>query len=424
MRFFGRSRNKHVDLFRSWKTENQNPNSPNSWAKVRDYAMRRVAAARVKFGAESSNSSAQRMRKGLTMIAAAGIAQVTRSRRVSAYQAAQTCEDLLRSAVTTPFETKYVTGLFTIDVEPPYPDAPVLVMTHGYGSGSGLWVLNIDRFAKHFRVIAVDWRGCGASDDRPTWTAQSVEEGEAFFIDSLEAWRNAYIPHQSFHLLGHSLGGYLSTSYTIKYPAYVKHLLLVSPAGIPEPLVRQQEQLKSRGTGMTVLNWMWENNVTPQSIVRAMGSFGEKTAKNALRKRFLHVFEKKSPTDPKFDIESFIQYIYEISSVSGSGEYALNTLLAFGAHAREPMGPRILRAVNQQRLNCPITFVYGFPYDWMDARAGEMIAHQLCQQGIDSAKFRIPDSGHHLYLEQPELFCNTVIARILNNNNVSIQSLQ
>jgi cardiolipin-specific phospholipase len=35
-------------------------------------------------------------------------------------------------------------------------------------------------------------------------------------------------------LIGHSLGGYLSTAYALRYPSRVDRLVLLSPAGIPE----------------------------------------------------------------------------------------------------------------------------------------------------------------------------------------------
>lgn len=35
------------------------------------------------------------------------------------------------------------------------------------------------------------------------------------------------------HIVAHSLGGYLSTAYALRYPHLVKNLILLSPAGIP-----------------------------------------------------------------------------------------------------------------------------------------------------------------------------------------------
>ena len=34
-------------------------------------------------------------------------------------------------------------------------------------------------------------------------------------------------------LVGHSLGGYLASAYTVRYPERVSGLILVSPAGVP-----------------------------------------------------------------------------------------------------------------------------------------------------------------------------------------------
>lgn len=58
---------------------------------------------------------------------------------------------------------------------------------------------------------------------------EHVAETEAFFVESLEKWREKN-EIDSMTLLGHSLGGYLSTCYSLKYPERVEKLILVSPA--------------------------------------------------------------------------------------------------------------------------------------------------------------------------------------------------
>jgi cardiolipin-specific phospholipase len=59
-----------------------------------------------------------------------------------------------------------------------------------------------------------------------------VSRAEHFFISSLESWRIAS-GLEKIVLVGHSLGGYLATAYTVRYPERVSGLILVSPAGIP-----------------------------------------------------------------------------------------------------------------------------------------------------------------------------------------------
>ena len=79
-------------------------------------------------------------------------------------------------------------------------------------------------------MYAVDWLGCGASE-RPAWTAKTVEEGERFFTESLEAWRLEQGIAGPIIVVGHSLGGYLAAAYSLHHPEAVEHLVLVSPAG-------------------------------------------------------------------------------------------------------------------------------------------------------------------------------------------------
>ncbi|KDN39751.1 alpha/beta-hydrolase [Tilletiaria anomala UBC 951] len=54
---------------------------------------------------------------------------------------------------------------------------------------------------------------------------------ESFFIDSLESWRQA-MRIERMTIIGHSLGGYLSLAYALKYPHRVERVVCVSPAGI------------------------------------------------------------------------------------------------------------------------------------------------------------------------------------------------
>lgn len=59
-----------------------------------------------------------------------------------------------------------------------------------------------------------------------------VKEAESFFIDSLEEWREK-MGLETMTLIGHSIGGYFSVVYALKYPSRVNKLILLSPAGVP-----------------------------------------------------------------------------------------------------------------------------------------------------------------------------------------------
>ena len=129
-----------------------------------------------------------------------------------------------------------------------------LVMAHGYGSGLGFFYPNYAALAEQFdRVISVDWLGMGSSSRKPNggvapyksitgdWEnffggghgMHNPTRATNFFIDSLEEFRHAKDLSQ-FVLAGHSLGGYLSARYAMKYPSHLSGLVLISPVGVPQ----------------------------------------------------------------------------------------------------------------------------------------------------------------------------------------------
>jgi pimeloyl-ACP methyl ester carboxylesterase len=71
--------------------------------------------------------------------------------------------------------------------------------------------------AEKFHLILIDLIGMGGSS-RPAFTAQTADEADKFFTDSLENWRMAMGDMKDFILAGHSFGGYISGHYAAKYP--------------------------------------------------------------------------------------------------------------------------------------------------------------------------------------------------------------
>jgi pimeloyl-ACP methyl ester carboxylesterase len=100
--------------------------------------------------------------------------------------------------------------------------SPPLLLSHGFGATSAMFAPNVPLLATHRDVVTWDLRGHGASDspaDPECYpAAQALGDMEAL-LDTLEIRRAV--------LGGHSLGGYLSLSFTLAYPDLVTALVLI-----------------------------------------------------------------------------------------------------------------------------------------------------------------------------------------------------
>ncbi|CAM6114201.1 unnamed protein product [Calypogeia fissa] len=281
----------------------------------------------------------------------------------------------------------------TITFDKAGPDAPTIVMVHGYGAAQGFFFRNYDALAERFRVLAIDQIGWGASS-RPDFTCKSTEETESWFVDSLEEWRKAK-GLDKFILMGHSLGGYVCSRYALKHPEHVEHLVLVGSAGFSNQSERL-DQFRQTWKGV-IANAIWESNFTPQKLVRSLGPWGPQVVRRYTGARFgtyasglvLEEQESKLLSD----------YIFHTLAARPSGELCLKYIFSLGAFARLPL----IQSAPDWKV--PTTFIYGTE-DWMDWR-GAQNAVELMK--VPCEIIRVPQGGHFVFMDNPELFQASVL---------------
>lgn len=300
-------------------------------------------------------------------------------------------------------------------------DGPPLVILHGYMAGAGLFLWQFEELAQSFGVVyAVDWPGCGASARAP-FTASGTDATEAWAMRHFESWRESMgIPR--FVLFGHSLGGYLGAVYAMAHPHRVAHLLLVSPAGVPDgPIVDPKAatggmvRADPRRPGPRVipsylwglLSWLWNHDFTPGVMMRLAGPLGPWLAFRALGGRKAR-WTLEKPLDP-FHAE-LAEYMYNVIASDGSGEFMLRHLLAPGVWAIKPIGSRLVAAARSGTFRVPVLLVYGSTHDWMTKAHGDGLATALRGAGVHAVCDAVGPAGHHVYLEAPTLF-NALIAK-------------
>ena len=239
------------------------------------------------------------------------------------------------------------------------------VLLHGYGAGLGFFFKNFSALgdwaaARRSSIYAIDWLGMGRSARVPFVVnakrddvAGRVREAEAFFVDSLEEWREK-MKLEKMTLVGHSLGAYMSVAYALKYPTRVTRLVLLSPAGVPrdpnttmpsreitddqaneagyvsvndaQPATKakveeikseQRSQGRRQGKLWKVFTYLWEEGWSPFQVVRSAMWYGPILVGKYSSRRFSGFTEE--------EVREMHDYILNITLAKGSGEYCICT---------------------------------------------------------------------------------------------------
>jgi pimeloyl-ACP methyl ester carboxylesterase len=127
-----------------------------------------------------------------------------------------------------------------------------LALVHGFTGGRVDFADVIGDLAEDRRVVAWDHRGHADSTntgDPATYTFDQLADDMAGVVEALGV--------ESFHLLGHSMGGIVAQRYTLAHPEQVRSLILMDTAGeamsgIPPELI-EATVARGRADGMAAV---------------------------------------------------------------------------------------------------------------------------------------------------------------------------
>lgn len=99
-------------------------------------------------------------------------------------------------------------------------DGYPLIILHGYGATSKVWIGQVDALSKHYKVIIYDQRSSGKSDHpSEDYPLDTLVEDLKGLMDFLKIDKT--------HLMGQSMGGWVSQNFALKYPERVNKLVLI-----------------------------------------------------------------------------------------------------------------------------------------------------------------------------------------------------
>jgi 3-oxoadipate enol-lactonase len=110
------------------------------------------------------------------------------------------------------------------------PDAPGLLLVHGFGGAKEDFADHLDALARDHRVVTFDHRGHGESDDPDDPAAYSLDRMAADTLAVAEA-----TGLRDLRLLGHSMGGMVTRRVALAHPERLAALVLMDTSAGPPP---------------------------------------------------------------------------------------------------------------------------------------------------------------------------------------------
>lgn len=119
---------------------------------------------------------------------------------------------------------KINTGKLSLYYEEHGAGDPLLLIA-GLGSDHSSWLGIVPKLSEYFRVIIFDNRGCGRSDiPAEAYAVRDMAGDTIRLLDRLKI--------KQTHIIGHSMGGYISQELAINHPERIGKLILANTAAV------------------------------------------------------------------------------------------------------------------------------------------------------------------------------------------------
>ncbi|MHB8511149.1 MAG: alpha/beta fold hydrolase [Actinomycetota bacterium] len=258
--------------------------------------------------------------------------------------------------------TRIQAGEVMLDYEIHGSGEPMLLV-QGLGYAKWGWSWNVDALSKRFQVITFDNRGVGSSDaPEGPYTAKQMASDAAALLDAFGV--------KSAHVVGASLGGFISLELAIARPDLVKTLVLAC-------------------TLLGLSNYV----PMPEVTVKMLMEFPNLTQEERIRRGTYNAFSNAFQAEHPEVIDKLIEYRKQTAQGFEQWSWQNNAGATFDA------GDRI------DQIACPTLVVTGVEDNVVDPRNAEILA-----KAIANATLVQMPGGHVFFIEQSERFNALVTA--------------
>jgi len=252
------------------------------------------------------------------------------------------------------------------------PGAPLLFMAHGWMDVSASFQFVVDALQRDWHVVAFDWRGFGLS--------ASPGQDCFWMLDyqaDLDALLRHYSPDAPVDLVGHSMGGNVTTLYAGYRPERVRRLVNLEGIGMSG---HQPEQGTAR-----VAQWL--------DVMAAPARLSTYVSRNAVAARLCK-------TNPRLTAERAAYLALHWSCERDDGRFEL---LADAAH--KIINPYLYRVdevvATWSAITAPVLWVLAADSNLNERIAGMPDYNDRLAVIRHLQRARVDDAGHMLHHDQP-----------------------